>query len=251
MQHDIQTLSQHFCVEQSECDFRNQMMPAAFLRRAQQAAIEHSSAVGLTDSVYRQTHTAFLLAKATLQIFRPVQVAEHLTLCTIPSVGKRAVYNRLTVFCDEQGNEVAVHDSRWVLVDMQSRRILRTPPPEMDFPFFKPTERELEIVVQREQVVHTQPLIAGYSLCDCNQHVNNTRYADLVCDLIPFSMLKDHLIEKITLHYHNEIAIGTEFSLGSGQWKDENCYYLFEQEGKRCAEVQLKLKKCNSEEKMK
>lgn len=242
MNQDKQTFSQHFCVEQSECDFRNQMMPAAFFRRAQQAAIEHSNAAGLTDEVYQKTHTAFLLAKATLQIIQPVHVGQALTLQTIPSVGKRAVYNRLTVFCDEQGREVAVHDSRWILVDMQSRRILRAAPEEMEFPFVAPTQRELEIAVKREEIVKTSGFTAGYSLCDCNQHMNNTRYADLVCDLIPFSMLKDHLIERITLHYHSEIPIGTDFSAGSGEWKDKTCYFLFEQEGKRCAEAQVELK---------
>ena len=43
----MQTFTQTVRIEQSDCDFRNQMMPAALLRKAQQIAIDHCNAVGL------------------------------------------------------------------------------------------------------------------------------------------------------------------------------------------------------------
>ena len=123
-----QTFTETFRLAQADCDLANRAMPAALLRKAQQLAIDHCNAIGLTDDVYLRTGTAFLMAKVALEIYRPIRLGEQLRATTMPSQPKRAVYNRLTTFEDEQGQLAALYDSRWVLVDVNSRRILRQPP---------------------------------------------------------------------------------------------------------------------------
>lgn len=41
--------------------------PGSVLRRAQQISTDHCNVLGLTAQVYEQTHTAFLLAKLSVQ----------------------------------------------------------------------------------------------------------------------------------------------------------------------------------------
>ena len=179
-----QTFTETFRLAQADCDLANRAMPAALLRKAQQLAIDHCNAIGLTDDVYLRTGTAFLMAKVALEIYRPIRLGEQLRATTMPSQPKRAVYNRLTTFEDEQGQLAALYDSRWVLVDVNSRRILRQPPEELPIAFDQTVDKELDFGVERLPVGQGRTILAGYSLCDCNRHINNTRYADLVCDAI-------------------------------------------------------------------
>jgi len=239
---EMQTFTQTFTVRQDECDLRNEMTAAAYLRRAQQLAIDHCNAVGLTDEVYARTGTAFLMAKATVQLLHPVRVGQTLTGTTIPTMPRRAACNRLTVFVDEQGREAAVCDSRWVIVDVNSRRILRQPPEEMHFPFFEPEGRQLPFELPRLALEgEGETIRAAYSLCDCNGHINNTRYADILCDALPCTALENARIAALTINYHSEVPYGQSFSLAAAEGENGYWYLCGQKEGRRCIEAGIQL----------
>ena len=122
------TYTQKFTVYRHDGDHLGNVKPGALLRYAQQIATTHAEAAGLTDEVYTATRTAFVLAKLALHIDRTPRVDEELTLVTQPECCKRAVNKRITHFYDADGAEVAVIDSRWVLIDIDKRIILRKHP---------------------------------------------------------------------------------------------------------------------------
>ena len=138
------TYTQKFTVYRHDGDHLGNVKPGALLRYAQQIATTHAEAAGLTDEVYTATRTAFVLAKLALHIDRTPRVDEELTLVTQPECCKRAVNKRITHFYDAAGEEVAVIDSRWVLIDIDKRIILRKHPEQFadhwaeDVPFALP-----------------------------------------------------------------------------------------------------------------
>ncbi len=233
----IRNFTKTFRLAQADCDLANHAMPAALLRKAQQLAIDHCDSVGLTDDIYRRTGTAFLMAKVALEIYRPIRLGEELRATTIPSQPKRAVYNRLTTFEDEQGRLAALYDSRWVLVDVNSRRILRQPPEGLPLAFAQTAERELDFSVPRLPVGQGRPIRAGYSLCDCNRHINNTRYADLVCDAVDPAVMAASRVKRMVLVYHSEVPFGQEFSLAAAPGEAGYWYFQGMEQGKRCLEA--------------
>lgn len=239
---EMQTFTRNITVRQDECDLRNEMTAAAYLRRAQQLAIDHCNAVGLTNEVYARTGTAFLMAKATVQLLHPVRVGQTLAATTIPTMPRHAACNRLTVFLDEEGREAAVCDSRWVLVDVNSRRILRQPPEEMHFPFVQPEGRRLPFDLPRLALEGAgEDIRAAYSLCDCNGHINNTRYADIFCDALPCAVLEGARIAVLTISYHSEVPYGHSFSLEAAEGEDGYWYLCGQKEGRRCVEAGIRL----------
>lgn len=233
----MQTYTQTIRAEQADCDFRNQMMPAALLRKVQQIAIDHCNAVGLDDGVYQRTHTAFLMAKVALELYRPIACGEQLEITTLPSLPQRAVCHRFTTFTDQSGGLAAACDSRWVLVDVNSRRILRQPPEEMGFPFHRPPERTLDVSMPRIPTGTGVSVVAGYSLCDTNCHINNTRYADLVCDAIAPAALEQSRICRMVLQYHNEVAFGETVSLAAVSGENGYWYVRGTQPERLCMEA--------------
>ena len=184
----VEFFEQDFIVGQYECDCNGRMKAGALMAQSQAISTNHCNELGLTIDVYRRTHTVFLLAKASLEIYHDIKVGDKLRVVTRPSGPKRAIYNRYTSFINEQGIEVAAQDSKWVLVDTDTRKILRDPPEDLDFPFRiqEIPEQDLSIPKVRD-AQQTAAERVTYSRTDDNGHLNNTQYADIILDNLPFS----------------------------------------------------------------
>lgn len=185
------TYTQKFTVYRADGDHLGNVKLGALLRYAQQIATTHAEAVGLNDSLYRETHTAYVLAKLALHVNRLPRVDEELTLVTQPERCKRAVNKRITHFYDASGAEVVTMDSRWVLIDTEKRMILRKHPPQFADQWAEDVPIELPMKLPRLAPEDCETLgtqTATYSRCDMNGHLNNTRYADIVCDAVPWEV---------------------------------------------------------------
>ena len=218
MPQPMTTYTQKFTVYRHDGDHRGLVKPGALLRYAQQIATEHAENAGLTDAVYTGTHTAFVLAKMALHLARPVRVDELLTVITQPERTKRAVNKRITRVRDEKGEEVALLDSRWVLIDTEKRAILRTRPAQFD-----------------ESWAQDVP----YSLCDMNGHLNNTRYADIVCDALPMEVWDAGTVQDMLIFYHREVPRGQTFELARAQTGDGQWYVAARRDGQSAFEASV------------
>ena len=49
---------------------------------------------------------------------------------------------------------------------------------------------------------------AFYTRCDQNRHMNNTYYADIVCDHVPLERIAAHAPARLAVVYHSEVPMG-------------------------------------------
>lgn len=213
-------------VNDYECDVNGMMLPGSILRRAQQISTDQCAKHGLTTEVYRRTHTAFLLAKIALTVHRPIAAGTQGTLTTRPYEPFRAVFRRITELCDEQGRLLAEADARWILVDTDTKRILRNYPPEMNLPFFEQTEKSPDLRIEKPddtRLLGTER--ADYLRCDTNRHMNNTVYADIICNRLPKSD-RERVVRQMTLLYHREVPLDGEFQLRMGGSAQQGYYFM-------------------------
>lgn len=130
---------ENFIIHDHEADCMRRFTPGAVLRRAQQVSTDHCDTLGLTAQVYEQTHTAFLLAKLSVQWHRQLHTGDEVHAVTHPSAPQRATYYRLTEFYHAcTGALACTIDTRWVLVDTNTKRILRKAPDALPIPFTLP-----------------------------------------------------------------------------------------------------------------
>ena len=96
---------------------------------------------------------------------------------------------------------------------------------------------EMEIPVE-EVLVGEEA--ARYSRCDQNRHLNNTRYADLICDHLPLERLEAGPVRELTISYHREAPLGC--TLGLYAWEEEpGRYYFLGKNGEQsCFEAAVK-----------
>jgi medium-chain acyl-[acyl-carrier-protein] hydrolase len=197
------------------------LKPGSLLRFAQQLAIDQNTRLGFTNDFYVEHQLAYLLAKQTLAFTRVPRIDEVLTLTTMPEQTRRAVNKRVTIALDAQGEEVACVDSRWVLVDTATRRILRRSSPLFEPYWNEQVDRELPYALPKaEALTELPPRRADYALCDLNGHINNCSYADIACTAVPLEAVRSAPLRRLTIAYHREVPLGQMLALSCGAAAD-------------------------------
>lgn len=233
---------EEFTVYQFECDPWNRMKPGAMLRRVQEIGTAQSEALGLDEEMYNRTHTVFMLSRISLEVYQPPVVGQKVTIQTRAYGPKRAVYYRVTSILDENGNKLCEADSRWVLVDTETRRILRKEPEGFVNPFAEEPQEEHDMDMPspgKQEAAYE--LLAGYSICDVNRHINNTHYADILCDCLPIERLESSFVKKMLLFFRTEIGLGERFKVSRAQADEHGYYFQAEMEGKKVFEGYARL----------
>ena len=236
------TYTQTYTICRHDGDHHGNAKPGALLRYGQQIATMHAEAAGLNDELYAATHTAYVLAKLALHIHRTPRVDETLTVTTRPERCKRAVNKRITFFYDAAGQQVAVLDSRWVLIDTDKRLILRKHPEAFndcwaeDVPFELPMKM---VKAAPEDCAPAGEYTATYSRCDMNGHMNNTRYVDILCDALPWNVWDEGEVRDLKVYYHREVPRGASFALLQAQTGEKQYYFCGQREEKAAFEASI------------
>ena len=236
------TYTQTYTICRHDGDHHGNAKPGALLRYGQQIATMHAEAAGLNDELYAATHTAYVLAKLALHIDRTPRVDETLTVTTRPERCKRAVNKRVTFFYDAAGQQVAVLDSRWVLIDTDKRLILRKHPEAFndcwaeDVPFELPMKM---VKAAPEDCAPAGEYTATYSRCDMNGHMNNTRYVDILCDALPWNVWDEGEVRDLKVYYHREVPRGESFALLQAQTGEKQYYFCGQREEKAAFEASI------------
>ena len=236
------TYTQTYTICRHDGDHHGNAKPGALLRYGQQIATMHAEAAGLNDELYAATHTAYVLAKLALHIDRTPRVDETLTVTTRPERCKRAVNKRITFFYDAAGQQVAVLDSRWVLIDTDKRLILRKHPEAFndcwaeDVPFELPMKM---VKAVPEDCAPAGEYTATYSRCDMNGHMNNTRYVDILCDALPWNVWDEGEVRDLKVYYHREVPRGASFALLQAQTGEKQYYFCGQREEKAAVEASI------------
>src|SRR5699024_2384365 len=96
--------------------------------------------------------------------------------------------------------------------------------------------------VRDAQKVNTERVT--YSRTDDNGHLNNTQYADILLDNLPFSATVEKTLHKMVINYHSEAKMREELSIFVKELDEETIkapmigYYVSgeNESGKKCFE---------------
>jgi acyl-ACP thioesterase len=94
--------------------------------------------------------------------------------------------------------------------------------------FRVPKTEVLELIGERKIV---------YSDLDYNMHMNNTRYADMLCDFMPYDKIPN--IRGISLSYLHEAAFGNTVKVYRSDDGEKFDFRTVNEEGKVCLEAEI------------
>ncbi len=232
--------TQNFKVKIADCDMRYRMTLGTCLRYVQQVANEHGWEMGFSKDFHERTHSYFVIAKAAAICHKVPVFAQEIKITTQVAFTGRVQIPRYTVIKDAKTDEVLIEvTSIWAIVDTESRRLFRRLPEEISNIFEKWDITVLDLRIQKTEIVSTNIEKATFLRCDENMHINNTNYADIIYDYIPFDVLKEQEWKRFVVSYHNEIPALAEFELKCGEVIDNKYYFSANIEDKNCFEAQV------------
>lgn len=188
--------------------------PSALLRFAQDAAESHCMLLGTDWDTMAKKNLFWAVIRQRLEITRLPNTGETVTVKTWPMPTTRVAYPRATEGYDAQGNLLFQIISLWIIMDMETRAMILPGKSGVDVEGIT-LGGELKAPAGLGNADFTQESLrtVGFTELDVNGHMNNTRYLDWLCDLLPASFHKEHPVKAVTICYNNEAKDGQQIRL--------------------------------------
>lgn len=191
-----------------ECDMNGKWRPGAMLVELQEAAGEHSTSIGCGRETLVLEGIVWVVVRMEIQMNRYPCFGERVTIRTFHRPTRHRFFPRYFQMWDEKGELLGVGSSLWLLMDLESRQSVsadRLPvplPDNSDMPEPLPLPGGVKAVAGEEKII---PISAVYTDLDVNGHVNNTRYADWLCNALGVQSMTAHPIRQLLIHFDHEI----------------------------------------------
>ncbi len=202
------TYDETFTLRPRDCDLNEKWRPSAILETMQDTAGAHSTLLGCGREKLVRNNIVWVLSRCELHMDRYPAVGEKITVHTFPTPTRICFFPRYYVFTDSQGDMIGKAGSLWLLLDLGTRRML----PPGDIGKLIPDNKDLSVPMNLPATVgklQGEELISEYrpvyTDLDVNGHVNNTRYADMLCNALGIALMKEYEPDHIILNYNHEV----------------------------------------------
>lgn len=221
---------QNFTIDDACVDRFGRMKPAYILYLAQEMGGQHSALMSLDYDTLASRRLFWAVTRHRVQISRMPMRGETIRLETWPMPATRAAYPRSVVAYDESGSECFRAITLWVLMDLDTRRMIV---PGKSGISVLGTLRGNELAVPTSLIprpignIHTRTV--AFSDLDRNGHMNNTRCMDWIADLLPSEFHETHTVREFTVCYlaealeRQELRLNWEFPDDSTLQVDAQC----------------------------
>lgn len=216
-----------FCVVGRDSDCFSQCQAGALLSYLQETGLAALAAAGLSRSYLLERHNVFwMLARLEYTLKRPILLGDVITVrAWSRNAHGMGIYRDYEIL--RSGIKIGEALALWMLADGETRALFPAGRiPELAAVWSAPPEkkRQLKRLILPEELVAMQCRTVEYSQVDMNGHLNNSRYADLVCDAIGLGKLDGAYISSLRLSYLSECLPGCVLELSAGQ--RENVRYV-------------------------
>ena len=207
----MKTYDESFTLLTRDCDLKGTWRLSAVLEAMQEAAGAHCMLLGCGREKLIRQNIVWVLSRSELHMNRYPRLGEKITLHTFPTPNRICFFPRYYVFTDAHGEMIGKAGTLWLLLDTATRRML----PPGDVGKLIPENKDLSIPMNlpatvgnlqgEEFVSEYRPV---YTDLDVNGHVNNTRYADWLCNTLGIDLMTEYEPEHIILNYNHEVLPG-------------------------------------------
>ena len=232
--------SEHYKIRWHDTDATLKIRPTQLLALMQETSNRHVASQGTSlDELRDEKKLAFILSKTRIEIMRRPSAFEEITVETWTTPGRSFGFNRS--FLVRVGEEiVASADTCWALVGLEDQKFHKMEetgytcededPVTLSLParFRIPPTLALEELGKRRIV---------YSDIDYNMHMNNTRYADMLCDFLPLDEVES--LRGLSLSYLHEATFSHTITVLSGKQDGVRYFRTLDEDGTVCLEAQL------------
>ena len=219
----LETYSQQYLLKTCSCDHLSRWKFSDILVQLQEIAGAQCTQLGYGRiDLYKKYGVVWVITRTQVNMRRYPAFGETVTLTTYAGKPRRVFFPRSTLIFDAQGERIGESLSQWVLCSVEDRKMQTIQEVAEHFPV--PDLPPAIPAFMPPPDVHENPSEetreALYSDLDVNGHVNNTRYADWLCDSLGIDLLTRRQISSLVIDYRHEIRPGNAITLRSNHTQD-------------------------------
>ena len=224
------------------------LKPSALQRYMQQIAREDCDNMGCTYIDMRNVNMVFVLTKLAIEISAPIYAYDEIVIKTFNNRISGVSFEREFELY-KNGAKVAHATTQWVIVNYDTRRIVRP----KDFPFNIP-EHNLDcgsLPLPRTISGETVPQDLGVRVVrlsdlDENNHLNNCVYPDIAMDIIDYDT-KNQYVKSVVIIFKHEAVLGDSLKLSLAKSGSNNLVFAYNANSDApCFEAMLGLAEINN-----
>ncbi len=204
-------LERTFPIRIAECDVNSFWRPGAILTELQEAATLHSASIGCGREDLLQAGIVWVVTRLSLRMHRYPAAGETVTVRTFHRPARHSFFPRYFIITDSEGRAIGEASSLWLLMDLETRqavsaaRLPRSMPDNSDMPEPLPLPGMIPALAA-EETLHPWDVL--FTDLDPNRHVNNTRYADWLCNVLGIETMTGHRLASLNIHFNAEVVPG-------------------------------------------
>ena len=209
----MKTYQEHFLLRTAHCDFTGRWRPSDILAAMQELAGMHAHLLGCGRDATLEQNLVWVLSRTELVMDRYPVVGETIRVETFPAPNKRWFFPRYFIFHDQQERVIGKAGTLWLLMDTVhrtmsiSQEVIRCLPDNSDLTPPLDMPGNIAPLSAQPLLIPQTPL---YTDIDVNGHVNNTRYADWLCNALGIDAMGEYEIARLLIHYTREILPGDQ-----------------------------------------
>jgi medium-chain acyl-[acyl-carrier-protein] hydrolase len=199
----------------------------ALCRFMQEVAWHHAHHLGVGYSHLLDQNLVWILYAQIIHIHDYPAWGDKIIVQTWPSGKERLFYDRDFRILNTEGKTLAVAASRWIVIDINTRRPQRVYfkfRAEMDF-----LEHALVHEFRKPDITAAVPAKSfqvGYYDLDVNAHANNVRYIEWILESYNYDFHHSHRLQELEIFYVAEAVYGDQMVVKTEHRDDGNDQHL-------------------------
>lgn len=201
-----------FVVDYVDLDTHGIISDWGFFKHLQEIGCLHAEKLGYGISNTLKTGLAWILLDWKLQVFKRPIWRDKLHVRTWPSKIEHACNFRDYEIFDEAGNKLAIATSRWILYDLNNKRIFKITPDIAKL--FDPCGVSVfDTEIEKLHEVEGGAINFEYKVLrrdiDSNGHVNNLNYINFAKEALPEEIYNSAYFSSIEVMYKKQCLVGS------------------------------------------
>lgn len=205
------------------------------LKMFEDTAGYHSDSVNNGVAAIDTNGTAWVIMSWKLCVLKRPGYGQNLKVETWSRCMERAHAFRDFRLLDENGEECAIASSKWSVIDINSRKLMRIAPEMNELYGSEPTaifnEWKQDRAVVPECFECTSVSVVRRCDTDIIGHMHNLNYYDLALEVLPEAVYAEGECDNVTVIYKNEVKVGQRVTSGYYTEDDKHCAAIFGEKG--------------------
>ena len=227
----MKKFTQNYIVPCYDTDASGRMKPTSFMNLAQEAAGLHAVHLGFGYDTLIVRNLAWILSRVHVEFPDVPMWRDNLTPTTWHKGLERLFFIRDFVVTDSEGKERVKATTSWLILNLETRRLVRDPQLMEDGTICHDNARECsaEKVLMPKDVVAEKVLehVVAYSDVDTNAHANNAMYMQWAMDAVDYEMASTHPVKEFTINFNHETKAGDKVDIYRAVVEQEDARHVY------------------------